>query len=212
MGQAKMGELRRAARQLGVTSTTLRRHGWKTASPARVKAVRDNPPDWLVVARERRHDKRARQRERRDHKNTAARPGVRVGVVKDRDIRPGMAGGLLAARPGWLIVERERRRAQIEREAKDRLRRELTDALVTSVHEVWFQELKYAISDADVDDIDARWAPEAGRAKQEARQMTGELAAKRVRARTDRERDAAHEAGRYRASQLARRAFGDDGG
>jgi hypothetical protein len=51
MGQAKMGELKRAAQQLGVTSTTLRQHGWKTASPARVKAVRDNPPDWLLAAR-----------------------------------------------------------------------------------------------------------------------------------------------------------------
>jgi hypothetical protein len=39
MGPAKRGELERAARQLGVTSTTLRQHGWKTASPARVKAV-----------------------------------------------------------------------------------------------------------------------------------------------------------------------------
>jgi hypothetical protein len=39
MGQAKRGGLERAARQLGVTSTTLRQHGWKTASPARVKAA-----------------------------------------------------------------------------------------------------------------------------------------------------------------------------
>jgi hypothetical protein len=39
MGPAKRGELERAARQLGVTSTTLRQHGWKTASPARVKAA-----------------------------------------------------------------------------------------------------------------------------------------------------------------------------
>jgi hypothetical protein len=212
MGQAKMGELKCAAQQLGVTSTTLRQHGWKTASPARVKAVRDNPPGWLLVARERCHEKRAQQRECRDHKNTAARLGVRVRVVTDRDIKPGEVEGLLAARPGWLIVEQERRQAQIERKAKDQLHRELTDALVTSVHEVWFQELKYAISDADVDAIDARWAPEVERAKQEARQMAGELAAERVRARIDRERDASREAGRYRASQLARRAFGDDGG
>jgi hypothetical protein len=39
MGQAKRGELKRAARQLGVTSAILRQHGWKTASPARVKAA-----------------------------------------------------------------------------------------------------------------------------------------------------------------------------
>jgi hypothetical protein len=212
MGQAKMGELKRAARQLGVTSSTLCQHGWKTASSARVKAVRGNPPDWLVVARERRREKRAQQRERRDHKNTAARLGVQVRAVKDRDIKPGEVEGLLAARPGWLIVEQERRQAQIERKAKDQLHRELTDALVTSVHEVWLQELKYAISDADVEAIDARWAPEVERAKQEARRMAGELTAEQVRARIDRERDASHEAGRYRASQLARRASGGDGG
>jgi hypothetical protein len=145
------------------------------------------------LARKRRHEKRAQQRECRDRENTVTRLG-------------------LAARPGWLIVEQERRQSQIERKVKDQLRRELTDALVTSVHEVWFQELKYAISDADVDAIDARWAPEAGRAKQEARQMAGELTAEQVRARIDRERDASHEAARYRASQLARRASGDDGG
>jgi hypothetical protein len=29
MGQAKMGELRRAARQLGVTGSTLCQHGWE---------------------------------------------------------------------------------------------------------------------------------------------------------------------------------------
>jgi DNA-binding transcriptional regulator YdaS (Cro superfamily) len=39
MGPANRGELKRAARQLGVTSTTLRQHGWRTASPARVKAA-----------------------------------------------------------------------------------------------------------------------------------------------------------------------------
>jgi hypothetical protein len=39
MGQVKMRELERTARQLGVTSTALRQQGWKTASPARVKAA-----------------------------------------------------------------------------------------------------------------------------------------------------------------------------
>jgi hypothetical protein len=212
MGQAKRSELKRAAQQLGITSTTLRQHGWKTASPEHVRAVKDDPPDWLLVARERRHAKRVQQRERRDLKNTAARLGVQVRVVKDRDIKPGEAGALLAARPSWLIVEQEQRQSQARRKAKDQLRGELTDALVTSVHEAWLQELKYAVSDADVDAIDARWAPEVERARQEARQMAGDLSAEQVRARIDRERDASHEAGRYRASQLARRAFGDDGG
>jgi hypothetical protein len=208
MGKAKTGELKRAARQLGVTSTTLRQHGWKTASPVRVKAAGDDPPDWLVVARERHREKRARQRERRDRANTATRLGVQVRAARDRDIRPGEVGGLLAARPGWLIAEQERRQAQIRREAEGRLRRELADVLVTSVHEVWFQELKHAVSDADADAIDARWAPEVGRAKQEARQLAGELSAEQVRARIGRERDASREAARYRAGQLLRRALG----
>jgi hypothetical protein len=100
MGQAKMRELKRAARQLGVTSTTLRQHGWKTASPARVKAAA----------------------------------------------------------------------------------------------------------------IGAGRAPEVKRAKQEARQLAGELTAEQVRARTGRERDASYTAARYQAGQLLRRAPGGDGG
>lgn len=40
MGQAKTGELKRAARQFGVTSAGLRRNGRKSASPARVGAVK----------------------------------------------------------------------------------------------------------------------------------------------------------------------------
>jgi hypothetical protein len=207
VGQAKMGELNRAARQLGVTSTTLRQQGWKTASPARVRAARDNPPDWLAAARERRQDKH----QRRARVSTAARLGIQARAVRERAIRPGEVGGLLAARPGWLAAE-ERRQAQIAREAEDRLRRELADALVTSVHEVWFQELKHAVSDADADAIDARWAPEVRRAKQEARQLAADMSAEQVRARIGRERDASFAAARYRAGQLLRRALGDDGG
>jgi hypothetical protein len=149
MGQAKRGELKRAARQLGVTSTTLRQHGWKTASPARVRAARDNPPDWLAAAREHRSGKH----QRRDRVSTAARLGIQARAVRECDIEPGEVGRLLAKRPGWLIAER--RQAQIAREADDKLRRELTDALVTSVHEVWSQELKTAVSDAEVAAIDA---------------------------------------------------------
>jgi hypothetical protein len=95
MGQAKRDGLERAARQLGVTSTILPQQGWKTASPARVKAAA----------------------------------------------------------------------------------------------------------------VDARWAPEVSRARQEARQLAGELAPEQVRARTGRERDAAFDAARYRAGQLLRRAL-----
>lgn len=208
MRQAKMRELKRAARQLGVTSTTLRQHGWKTASPARVKAARDNPPDWLAAARERRQEKH----ERRARADTTARLGVQVRAVRDRDIKPGEVGGPLAVRPGWLIAEQERRQAQIRREAEDKLRRELAGALVTSVHEVWLQELKTAVSDADIDAIDARWAREVRRAMHEARQLADELTPEEVRTRIGRERDASYQAARYRASQFLRRAVGDDGG
>jgi hypothetical protein len=148
--------------------------------------------------------KRAR---RRDRASTAARLGIQPRAVRDRDIKPEEVRGLLAARPGWLIAEQERRQAQVAREAEDKLRRELADALVTSVHEVWLQELKHAVSDADVDAIDARWAPEVGRARREARQLAAELAPGQVRARIGRERDASYAAARYRAGQLLRRAL-----
>jgi hypothetical protein len=52
-----------------------------------------------------------------------------------------MVACLPGTRPGWLIAER--RQAQIAREAEDKLRRELADALVASV-----QELKHAVTDA----------------------------------------------------------------
>jgi hypothetical protein len=83
---------------------------------------------------------------------------------------------------------------------------------VTSVREVWFQELKTAVSDVEVAAIDARWAPEVRRAKQEARQLAGELTPDQVRARIGREQDAAFAAARYRAGQLLRRALEGDGG
>jgi hypothetical protein len=55
--------------------------------------------------------------------------------------------------------------------------------------------------------VDARWAPEVRRARQEARQLASELSAEQVRARIGRERDAAYAAACYRAGQLLRRAL-----
>jgi putative transposase len=104
----------------------------------------------------------------------ATRRGDQVRAVRDRDIKPGKVEGLLAGRSGWLVAERERRQAQTVREVQDRLRRELADALVTSVHEAWLQELKHAVSDADAAAIDAQWAAEIRQAKREARQLTAE--------------------------------------
>ena len=108
---AKMGELKRAAQMLGVTSTTLR-HGWKTASPARVQAVTDNPPDWLIAARENRCKKRAQQRRRREQQSTARRLEIAVRAVKERHITPADVAGLRAAPPDWLMAEQQRRGGQ----------------------------------------------------------------------------------------------------
>jgi hypothetical protein len=208
MGRAKMGELKRAARQLGVTSTTLRGHGWTTASAERVKAVEDNPPDWLTEARRRRHQKNARQRQLSDRKEAAARLGVEVRTVRERGINPCDVEGLLAAPPDWLVTEQARQRAQAKREAKDLLWRDLADALVTSVYDAWFQELERAVSDGARDAVDAQWAPEVDRAKREARQLVDELTSEQVRARIGREQDAAHNSAVYRATELLRRASG----
>jgi len=131
--------------------------------------------------------------------------------VKERGIGPADVEELLVTQPDGLVAEQQRRPAQIDQEATDKLRRELTDTLIASVHEVWFQELKRAATDGEVGAIDARWAPEVDRAKRGARRLVDELTPEQVRARIDREGQAAREAARYRATQLARRAFGDDG-
>lgn len=209
---AKLGELKRAAETLGVTSSTLRQHGRKTASPARVQAVMNDPPDWLTAARENQRKQIAKQQRRRAQRGGAAsRLGIQLRAVKERGIGPADVAELLATQPDWLVAEQQRRQAQIEREATDKLRRELTDTLIASVYEVWFQELKRATTDSEVDAIDARWAPEVDRAKREARRLVDDLTLQQVRARIDREGQAAREAARYRATQLARRPFGDDG-
>jgi len=111
--------------------------------------------------------------------------------VKERDVRPNDGAELLVAQPDWLVAEQQRRHAQTEREAKDTLCGELADTLITSVHEVWLQELKGATTDAGVDAIDARWAPEVDRARREARRLVNQLTPEQARARIDREAQAA---------------------
>ncbi len=208
---AEMGELQRAAQTLGVTRSTLRRHGWKTASRARVQAVMDDPADWLTAARQNQRQKFAKQQRRRAQRGAGSPLGIQLRAVKERGIGPADVGELLATQPDWLVIERQRLQAQIEREATDTLRRELTDTLIASVYQVWFQELKRATTGSEVNAIDARWAPEVDRAQQEAHRLIDELTPQQVRARIDREGQAAREAARYRATQLARHAFGDDG-
>jgi putative resolvase len=70
---AKMGELKRTAQTVGVTSSTLRQHGWKTASPARVQAVMNDPPEGLTAARENQRKKFAKQQRRRAQRGAASR-------------------------------------------------------------------------------------------------------------------------------------------
>jgi hypothetical protein len=203
------GELRRAARQLGVSYSVLVQQGWVTASAERVEVITDDPPDWLVKARERREVKRFRRQRVRDRKDVAARLEIQARAVAEREVTPAEVADLLATPPTWLIEEQARRQAQIDREARDQLCHELSEALVTSVHDAWFQELKRAATDADVAEMDQRWAPEVGRAKREARRMAEELTPEQIRDRIGRESQAARDAARYRATQLARRAFGD---
>jgi len=204
MGSAGMGELKRAAGRLGVISIVLRGQGWKAASPAQVQAIERDPSEWLLAARERRQAKLAARARARERKRTAARFGVQLRVVKEHDILPGQVAGLLAAWPGWLLAERACRETRLQWEAKDRLCRELADALVLSVRDAWFQELERAAGEAQADAIDARWAPEVKRARREARELVDELTEGQVRARIGREEAAMDAAVVYRAGQLAR--------
>ena len=190
----------------------MREQGWRTTSPERVRAVSANPPDWLVVARSRRAKKVAARQRRRDRKRIAARLGIQERAVKEHGIEAVQVDGLLASVPDWLIGEQERRATQIEREAENALRRALSDALVLSVQEAWFQELKHAVSDEEAAAIDARWAPEIKRTKHEARELVDELTPEQVEARITREATALDAAAVYRARQLGRRAFGGEHG
>ena len=125
---AKMGERKRAAELLGVTSTALRPHGWRSASRERVKAVVDNPPDWLIIARERHGDTCAKRQMRRGRQGIVDRLDVPVGIVGEREISLGDVDGLRAAPPEWLIIAPRRRTAHREREQADAQRRAVREA------------------------------------------------------------------------------------
>jgi hypothetical protein len=96
MGQARMRGLERAARQLGVTSATLRQQGWRTASPARVKAA-------AVDARWAPEVSRA-EREARQLAGELAPEQVRARTARERDAcyqaARYRAGRLLRRAPG----------------------------------------------------------------------------------------------------------------
>jgi hypothetical protein len=208
----KMGELKRAARQLGVTSSVLGQQGWKTASDARIRAVRVDPPGWLIRAQETRRKKRTRQKRLRDRRNIATGLGIQARAVIEHDIGPGDVEALLAEPPEWMVAGQQRRQAQVGREARERLRVDLSEALAGPVHDVWFRELEYAATDEGTGAVDARWAPEVAKAKKEAPGLAGELTPGQVRARIGREREPAHAAGACRAAHLVRRALGGGSG
>jgi hypothetical protein len=77
MGQVKRGELECAARQFGVTGSILPLQGWRTASPARVKAA-------AVDARWAPEVSRAR-REARQLAGELAPGQVRARIGRERD-------------------------------------------------------------------------------------------------------------------------------
>ena len=145
MRPTKLGELKHAARRLGVTSTTLREHGWKTASPALVEQALATPPTWLTKARDARRARRAekqaraRSRQRRSSQRAAvARElGISIGAVRDREVEPGQVAALLQDPPLWLLQERKRwRRHLLDQE---RLTAKPSE---TEVAEAWMRALK----------------------------------------------------------------------
>jgi hypothetical protein len=148
---AKMGELKRAAKIFGVASSTLRQHGWSTASPDGVQAVINDPPDWLITARENRRSKRAKQQKRRADQSTASRLGIPVRVVRQRGIGPDDVEELLASSPAWLITACQRCQGQREREWADAQRRAAREAGEREVAEACLRAIK------DRGDTDA-WA------------------------------------------------------
>jgi hypothetical protein len=148
---AKMGELKRAAELLGVTSTTLRQHGCRTASPVRIQAMLDDPPDWLTIARERHDNRCAKRRMKSVHRSTADRLDVAVVVGRERGINLADVADLVAAPPEWLVIAEQRRRAHREREQADAQRRAAREAHELQVAEAYLRAVK------DGGDTDA-WA------------------------------------------------------
>ncbi len=131
---AKMRELKVAALRLGVTSGVLRAQGWKTASEARVQAVEDERPGWLVEARDRRRRKLATIALPRQWSQTARRLGVSEGLVRSHGVGAQEVAGLLTDPPAWLVSERDRRAAHPAGEVAAQQRQdEIDEAYVRAV-------------------------------------------------------------------------------
>lgn len=199
---AKMGQLKLAAQELGITSSTLRQNGWSTASPERIAAVKADPPEWLLRAREKKEQQQARLRRRRDTRLTAEKLGIRTAVVRERKLHLADVPTLRADPPEWLTVEQRRQREIENRKKLEALRAELRKTLTDAIHEAWFQELKQAQDDRDVDRIDTYWSRKARDVRQEVQQMFTEMTPEQIRARIHRENESIHDAGVVRARNL----------
>jgi hypothetical protein len=191
VGGVAVGELKRAAVRLGVSAGVLREQGWRQASESRVQAVLADRPGWLVEAQRRRGVKMAKRQWQRSRRAVAARLGVQMRVVREREIQADAVPGLLADPPLWLVEERHRQQLHIGKQTKARLRAELSEALVAGVHLEWMFELKCATSPEDVEAIDARFPSEVVKAMAEAGRLVAELPADEVRARIERAKDLA---------------------
>lgn len=119
---------------------------------------------------------------------------------------PDRVAKVAADPPDWLAAEQARHRTGLERQATLQLRRELTEALLDSLQDAWFQELKRAADEAEADAVDARWAGRIAAARQEAADLVAQGTPAQVRARIGRERQATVDAARFRAAALARYA------
>lgn len=177
---ARMGQLKRAAELLGVSSSDLRAQGWATASDARVAAVLADRPAWLTQAQQARRARRDAKRGRGRRRAMADRLGVQRRAVREHGVQLGDVNGLLASPPDWLETERHRRQVQVEREARDRLRVDLRTALEDSVRDAWFRDWKDAADDAEAGTVDDYWSAEYGRARGVARELVDDLTAEQV--------------------------------
>jgi hypothetical protein len=138
---AKMGELKRAAAMLGVTSSALRQQGWSTASQERVQKALDDAPEWLVAARGLHSARVSRRLQKRAERRVADRLGIGVRLVREHHVEASEVAALLSSPPTWLLEAQARRAAHLQREQaaarrradRQKAERELADAYVRAV-------------------------------------------------------------------------------
>jgi hypothetical protein len=208
---ARIRELKQAAQRLGVDVQTLREQGWNAAPEERIAQTLENPPEWLVEARERRQRKLARKRQYQDFSRACARLGISHRAAKEHGLRfasgpDALVEAILAEQPEWLAREQEQFQAHLARKERNRLRNALYEALEETIIDAAFQELKHAQTEEETSEIDDRLGVELARAKREAAQYAAAHTAEEVDRRIERERDSNYQAAHYRAARLARYA------